>query len=162
LEDGAAAAFDGEAGGDLFRPHVALVVGLGIAVDEADQVDVAGHAVAGDGSQGLAEDLAVHASRSFKVYSLQHTTRSIVDRLQGLAPGRPLNPWFSEIVQTGTGKKFKFADNARWLEETRPILEAFFHARFFLEMAVRYAGLDAPPNPLPSGYAALLSLYGLR
>lgn len=42
------------------------------------------------------------------------------------------------------------------------ILEAFFHARFFLEMAVRYATLPECPNPLPSGYAALLSLYGLR
>jgi tRNA(fMet)-specific endonuclease VapC len=41
-------------------------------------------------------------------------------------------------------------------------LEAFFHARFFLEMAVRYADLAAPPQPLPSGYAALLYLFGLR
>lgn len=47
-------------------------------------------------------------------------------------------------------------------EVTRPILEAFFHARFFLEMAVRYADLQAPPQPLPSGYAALLYLFGLR
>jgi len=31
LEDGATAAFDGEAGGDLFGPDVALVVGLGVA-----------------------------------------------------------------------------------------------------------------------------------
>ena len=45
---------------------------------------------------------------------------------------------------------------------TRPILEAFFHARFFLEMAVRHAHLESPPSPLPSGYAALLYLYGLR
>ena len=44
----------------------------------------------------------------------------------------------------------------------RPILEAFFHACFFLEMAVRYAHIEAPPRPLPSGYAALLCLYGLR
>jgi hypothetical protein len=45
---------------------------------------------------------------------------------------------------------------------TRPILEAFFHARFFLEMAVRYAHIEAPPQLLPSGYAALLYLFGLR
>lgn len=57
---------------------------------------------------------------------------------------------------------FKTEDNARWTEVTRPILEAFFHARFFLEMAVRYADLEKPPLPLPSGYAALLYLYGLR
>jgi hypothetical protein len=41
---------------------------------------------------------------------------------------------------------------------TRPILEAFFHAWFFLEMAVRYADLEKPPQILPSGYVALLSI----
>lgn len=51
---------------------------------------------------------------------------------------------------------------ADWTRITRAILEAFFHARFFLEMAVRYADLDAPHSPLPSGYAKLLYLYGLR
>ena len=52
--------------------------------------------------------------------------------------------------------------NTIWNHHTRPILEAFFHARFFLEMAVRYADLPVPPNPLPSGWAALLYLYELR
>lgn len=100
--------------------------------------------------------------QSFKVYGLQHQTESIVQRLQALAPDRPLNPWFVQIIQSGTGKEFKLEDNARWTEVTRPILEAFFHARFFLEMAVRYADLETPPQPLPSGYAALLYLFGLR
>ncbi len=77
-------------------------------------------------------------------------------------PDRPLHPWFVEIVWAGTGKAFQRADNERWLEVTRPILEAFFHARFFLEMAVRYGDLEVPPNPLPSGYAALLYLFGMR
>lgn len=54
------------------------------------------------------------------------------------------------------------ADNNHWSLVTRPIVEAFFHARFFLEMAVRYAPIDAPPRPMPSGYAALLYLYQLR
>ena len=49
------------------------------------------------------------------------------------------------------------------VEETRPILEAFFHARFFLEMAARYgAELGKPPQVLPSGWAAFLYLFGLR
>lgn len=100
--------------------------------------------------------------QSFKVYGLQRQTQAIVDRLQALAPDRPLNPWFLEIVQRGTGRRFRSDDNARWTETTRPILEAFFHARFFLEMAVRYADLDTPPRSLPSGYAALLYLFGLR
>jgi hypothetical protein len=54
-------------------------------------------------------------------------------------------------------------DNERWLEITRPILEAYFHAHYFLSMAVRYGTeLDAPPMMLPSGWAAILYLYGLR
>ncbi len=100
--------------------------------------------------------------QSFKVYALQAHTEAIVLELGRLLPGQPLNDWFREIVTSGTGKEFGMEDNARWTEVTRPILEAFFHARFFLEMAVRYARLEAPPNPLPSGYAALLYLYGLR
>ena len=41
--------------------------------------------------------------------------------------------------------------------------EAFFHARYFLEMACRYADdLEEPPSLLPSGWAGLLYLYGLR
>jgi hypothetical protein len=100
--------------------------------------------------------------QSFKVYSLQESTRSIVDKLQALVPERPLNPWFVQIVESGTGKRFQSEDNSRWLEVTRPILEAFFHARYFLEMAVRYADLKTPPEILPSGYAALLTLFGLR
>ncbi len=100
--------------------------------------------------------------QSFKVYGLQRRTLAIVERLKALAPDLPLNPWFVQIVEAGTGKKFEMEANQRWMEETRPILEAFFHARYFLEMAVRYANLEAPPPSLPSGYAALLYLFGLR
>lgn len=100
--------------------------------------------------------------QSFKVYGLQHQTQTIRGKLQALAPDLPLHPWFVQIVESGTGKRFKLEDNQHWTEVTRPILEAFFHARFFLEMAVRYADLETPPQPLPSGYAALLYLFGLR
>ncbi len=100
--------------------------------------------------------------QSFKVYALQDQTSRIVSVLESLAPDCPLNPWFRQIVEQGTGKSFKQDHNADWTRITRPILEAFFHARFFLEMAVRYATLREPPLPLPSGYAALLHLYGLR
>jgi len=50
--------------------------------------------------------------------------------LAELSPGmRPLDPWFLAIVGAGTGREFVPEDNARWAETTRPILEAFFHAR---------------------------------
>ena len=100
--------------------------------------------------------------QSFKVYPLQDETVRIVHVLESLAPERPLNLWFRQIVEQGTGKSFGQEDNKDWPRATRPILEAFFHARFFLEMAVRYSNLPEPPSPLPSGYAALLYLYGLR
>lgn len=101
--------------------------------------------------------------QSFKVYDLQNGTTEIVAALQALAPERELNEWFVQIVKDGTGKTFERDHNQRWLEVTRPIVEAFFHARFFLEMAVRYGKeLEAPPSMLPSGWAALLYLYNLR
>jgi hypothetical protein len=100
--------------------------------------------------------------QSFKVFSLQERTETIVWRLGSLLPDRPLHPWFLQIVRQGTGNEFTTSDNNRWTLVTRPIVEAFFHARFFLEMTVRHAALDAPPRPLPNGYAALLYLYQLR
>ncbi len=100
---------------------------------------------------------------SFKVYSLQETTTAIVAALQSLAPERTLNESFMAIVRDGTGKEFEREHNRRWLEVTRPIVEGFFHARYFLEMAVRYGRqLKQPPRQLPSGWAAFLYLYNLR
>jgi len=100
---------------------------------------------------------------SFKVYWVQTTTRKIVAALQALAPGHSLNPWFTAMVEEGTGRAWTAGDISRLLEVTRSMFEAFFHARFLLEMAVRYGRkLDAPPaKSLPSGWGALLSLYGL-
>lgn len=100
---------------------------------------------------------------SFKVYSLQEITSAIVAALQALAPERRLSESFLAIVRDGTGKTFEPEHNRRWPEVTRPIVEAFFHAQYFLEMAVRYAKeLKRPPRQLPSGWAAFLELYGLR
>ena len=100
---------------------------------------------------------------SLKVYGLQETTTNIVAALQALAPERQMNPWFTQIMKGGTGHRFERDHNRRWPEVTRPIVEAFFHARYFLEMAVRYGKkLKAPPRSLPSGWAAFLYLYELR
>lgn len=101
--------------------------------------------------------------QSFKVYGVQQTTESIVDALQALAPDRELNARFVQIVDDGTGLTFESEHNARWAEVVRPIVEAFFHARFFLEVAVSYGReLEAPPRMMPSGWAAFLYLYRLR
>ncbi|MBL8259224.1 MAG: hypothetical protein JNM60_05400 [Candidatus Competibacteraceae bacterium] len=114
--------------------------------------------------QGCHDDLLYRFyHHSFKVYGLQSLTAEIVERLAALLPGEPLNGWFSLIVAGGTGKAFEPQDNENWLAITRPMVEAFFHARYFLEMAVKCGReLDAPPRRMPSGWAALLYLYNLR
>jgi hypothetical protein len=100
---------------------------------------------------------------SFKVFSVQNLTLAIVSALRALLPERELNKQFLEILSEGTGKVFTTATNADWNHSTRPLLEAFFHARYFLEMAVKYgAELEEPTNLLPSGWAGLLYLYNLR
>jgi plasmid stabilization system protein ParE len=100
---------------------------------------------------------------SFKVYFVQALTTEIVSALSALLPRRDLNDHFLAIVREGTGKTFSTEVNARWDTATRPLLEAYFHARFFLEMVVKYGQeLDEPPTPLPSGWAAVLYLYNLR
>lgn len=101
--------------------------------------------------------------QSFKVYRLQDSTLEMVEALKALAPERPLNTSFLAIVGSGTGIEFKMEHNQRWLEVTRPIVEAFLHARYFVEMAVRYGStLEAPPMMMPSGWAALLYLFSVR
>lgn len=101
--------------------------------------------------------------QSWKVLFLQDSTLAIVDALRALAPDRPLNPWFAQIIEDGTTTHEVPSTQDEWLSATRPVAEAFFHARYFLEMAVRCGReLDAPPQLLPSSWAALLTLFGLR
>jgi hypothetical protein len=123
--------------------------------------------------------------QSFKVYNLQDRTLSIVKLLEQVAPAPDpsrarkkfwyyaekngveppvLHPWFMEVVKSGTGKTFKREDNKNWLEVTRPIVEAFLHAKYFLEMAVKYGKElgDVPRNWMTSGWASILYLYDLR
>ena len=103
--------------------------------------------------------------QSFKVYALQTETKRIVEALQSVAPsGTTFSPMFEEIYQAGaSGKQFEMKHNQQWTAHTRVFLEAFFHAKYFLEMAVKYGKeLQAAPTMLPSGWAALLCLYDLR
>jgi hypothetical protein len=110
---------------------------------------------------------------SWKLFRLQEATLEIVSALQSIVPERKLTGYFMTIIQEGTGKSFNKNTNRRWFKETRPIVEAFFHAKYFLEMAVKYGkeiDLVENTNPesmeekfsvggIPSGMAALLSLY---
>jgi hypothetical protein len=103
-------------------------------------------------------------SGSFKVFHVQYDTIQIVAALTALSPeGRPLSDRFRKIVGVGTRRRFRLADNNHWMERTGSIVHAFFHARCFLEMAVKYGepSLD-PPRMLAPGWCTLLCLYGIR
>jgi hypothetical protein len=103
--------------------------------------------------------------QSNKLYYLQGDTERAAELLReiGHEVGRKLNPWFEEIIAAGTGIEFQLSHNDDWLHHARPIAEAFLHARYFVEMMVKYGReLDSPPYMLPSGWAAILTLYGLR
>jgi hypothetical protein len=74
-----------------------------------------------------------------------------------------LSETFIQITSSGTGRGFKLEDNEHWIESTAPIVNAFLHAKYFLEMAVKYSvAFGEPPQVMPSGWAALLCLYQLR
>ena len=103
--------------------------------------------------------------QSFKVYDLQLYTRQIVEMLRSLAPsGSTANTWFEGIYEAGaSGKPFAMEHNKDWTAHTRPFVEAFLHAKYFLEMAVKYGNeLKSPPEFLPYGWAALLHFYNIR
>lgn len=101
--------------------------------------------------------------QSFKVYQVQQVTQQVCNALQELLPNRPMNKWFCKIIAEGTGREFEMSHNRDWLLHTRPILEAFFHAHFFLKMAIKHGKeLKSAPDCLPSGWAAVLYLFDLR
>ena len=112
---------------------------------------------------GMEDSVYRFYHQSFKVYGLQATTQEICKALQDLLPDRAFNTWFSQIVAEGTGHHFDLSHNEDWLHHTRPIVEAFFHAHYFLRMTCKYGReLETPPNAMPSGWAAVLYLFDLR
>lgn len=84
--------------------------------------------------------------------------------MKDIAPeGCTFNKLFEEIFKDGNTKNFTPANNKNWSINTRPIIEAFFHSRYFLQMAAKYGTLlKEPPEIMDSGWAALLYFYNLR
>ena len=100
---------------------------------------------------------------SYKVYQLQGLTLEICKVLEALLPDRPLNEVFRGIVTDGTGRTIEDSQDKDWPKDTRPIVEALFHAHYFLKMTCKYAEeLDAQSEALPSGWAAVLYFFDLR
>ena len=66
-------------------------------------------------------------------------------------------------MKDGTGRKFDMSDKDDWVRATRPVIDAFFHARYMLEMVAKYGKLrNQEEQFIASGWAAVLCLYNLR
>jgi len=77
--------------------------------------------------------------RSFKVYSLQAPRlkpRSFSGTLARLLVGNSARGSRKSIAD-GTGFEFAIEHNRDWLHRTRPIVDAFLHAKYFLEMMIK-------------------------
>jgi hypothetical protein len=80
--------------------------------------------------------------------------------MRQVAPDLPLNSRFIEVVRRGMGK-VSSANPAPVAE--RSIVDAFQHARFFLELAISGGREHAAAPKVPStGWATLVHLYSLR
>lgn len=108
---------------------------------------------------------------SFKVFWLNEHTKEIVAALQAVSPDTKLDKFFMAIYDDAMSRQFvqsrdpAIDTNSNWLREARPVLEAFFHAKYFLDMAVLHGKEMTDENlrkSMPSGWAGLLSLYNLR
>ncbi len=106
--------------------------------------------------------------QSFKVYRLQNATQRAVALFVKIGGALSFRrdyqcEFFEAIVRDGTGRVFRMRHNRTWLPNTRPIVEAFLHARYFVEMMIACGrDLDQAPEMLPSGWASVLYLYELR
>jgi hypothetical protein len=104
-------------------------------------------------------------SQSWKVYELQGFTTQAVDLLQQIAQEveGSLHPWLTTMTAQGTGIQFAMEHNQEWLTQTRPMVEAFLHATYFVEMAItRTQTMDTVQPLLPLPWAAMLTLYTQR
>jgi hypothetical protein len=94
--------------------------------------------------------------QSYKVYGIQTDTEAIVTILREVGHPRALNSEFLAIIQAGTGKKFRASHNRRWNAHTLPQLQAFWHAKYFLEQMIKFEGrLAGRDYSLPSLQAEL-------
>lgn len=103
---------------------------------------------------------------SYKIYNIQELTKDIINALDKLHPANielSLNKMFLDICFEGTNKEFTREVNKEWAENTKPLIDAFLHAKYFLELIIKYGeDLEQAPESLPSGWAAILHLYNMR
>lgn len=101
--------------------------------------------------------------QSFKVFQLQSLTVAMKDLFEKIVLTKlGLNMLYYEIFYKGTGFSFDLSFNDNWHKHAGPIVEAFLHSKFFLEMIVKTLEVTTVPSILPSHLAAVLELYNSR
>jgi hypothetical protein len=114
-----------------------------------------------EGHNGIENDVYRFYHQSLKMFGAQELTLEAVALLQSLLPEQPLNAWFMQIVKEGTEREFDLSHNENWPPNTRPILEALFHAQYFVKMACKYARKPWS-DFMQNGQAALQCLFDVR
>jgi hypothetical protein len=75
----------------------------------------------------------------------------------------PPNFEYARIVEAGTAHHFSATTDENWEVETKPILEAFWHTKYFINMMVKYGReLETVEMMVQPGMAAVLYLFELR
>ena len=106
---------------------------------------------------------------SYKVYYIQGLTNKIVDFMVAVDP-KPkekrrenFDVRFLRILDDGTGHVFHVDHNHEWDKRARPMLEAFWHAKYCLQNMIRSAKeMEEAKGMLASGWAGVLSIFRMR
>ena len=77
---------------------------------------------------------------SNKVFFLQDPVKeafTLINEIGGESD--PPNFEYARIIGVGTAHQFSETTNENWEAETKPILDAFWHTKYFINMMVKYA-----------------------
>ena len=101
---------------------------------------------------------------SNKVFCLQDPVKAAFTLIKEIGgEDDPPNFEYARIVEAGTAHQFSETTNENWEAETKPILEAFWHTKYFINMMVKYAKeLETVERLVQPGMAAVLYLFELR
>ena len=109
-----------------------------------------------------------HSNKIFHLQKLIKAGWKIIDKI-GMSGQPPdyLHEWYIEIYLEGAILDFKEWMNSEWLKHTRPILEAFWHTKYFIQMMFKYGQLLEPNSEellqgMAPDWAAVLYLFELR
>jgi hypothetical protein len=102
---------------------------------------------------------------SYKVFNMQEPIKEAFKLIEEIG-GEDDPPHFEYALLVKAGTENDFAGdrtNPNWDAEAKPILEAFWHTKYFITMMVKYGKkLEKVEPPLDYGMAAVLYLFELR